>query len=222
MNRERTGTYRAVVVGVSMGGVEALRVLFAGLPRDFALPVLVVEHISPDSDNDPANLFNEPSALRVKEADEGELAVSGTAYLAPANYHLLIERNGRLALSTDPAINFARPSVDVLFESAAEAFGPALIGVILTGAGSDGSAGLKCIKDKGGLAVVQDPTDADADSMPRCALTLVKADHVLPLREIAPLLCRLAEAGRNTSEEKGQGADDVVNLENPLTHPAFK
>ena len=205
MNRECTGTYRAVVVGVSMGGVEALRVLFAGLPRDFPLPILVVEHISPDSDSDPASLYNEQPALRVKEAEEGELAAHGIAYLAPANYHLLIERDGHFALSTDPAVNFARPSVDVLFESAAEAFGPALIGVILTGAGSDGSAGLKRIKDKGGLTIVQDPADADTDSMPRCALTLVKADHVLPLREIAPLLCKLAETGRNTSEEKGQG-----------------
>ncbi len=192
--------YRAVVIGVSMGGVEAIKVLLGGLPRGFALPVFIVHHISPDSGSDLANLFNAHCEIHVKEADEEELFEAGTAYLAPPNYHLLIERDGRLALSADPPVNYARPSADVLFESAADAFGPALIGVVLTGAGSDGSKGLKRIKDQGGCAVVQDPADADTDSMPRSALAAVKADYILPIREIAPLLCRLADAGNRPSD----------------------
>ncbi len=193
--------YGAVVVGVSMGGVEALQVLLAGLPESFPLPILVVHHISPEAGSGLAELFNAHCRLRVKEADEGELALPGTVYLAPANYHLLIERDCRLALSADPPVNFSRPSVDVLFESAAVVFGSALIGIVLTGAGSDGSQGLKRVKDKGGLAIIQDPADAQTENMPRNALAAVKADHVLPLKQIAPLLCRLAHVERNSTAE---------------------
>jgi len=195
------GGYRAVVVGVSMGGVEALQVLFGGLPAHFPLPILVVHHISPNAGSDLANLFNSHTELHVKEADEEELILPGTVYLAPANYHLLIERDCRIALSTDPHVNFSRPSVDVLFESAANVFGPALVGIILTGANSDGSRGLKMIKEKGGLAIIQDPADAQTDNMPRSALAAVKADHVLPLKQIAPLICRLAQVERKISAD---------------------
>jgi two-component system chemotaxis response regulator CheB len=204
MSKESQGQYRVIVVGVSMGGVQALRVLLSGLPKDFPVPLLIVHHISPDAGSDLANMLNALCAIHVKEAEEEETITSKTAYLAPSNYHLLAEKNGTLALSVDAPVNFARPSVDVLFESAAEAFGPGLIGVILTGAGSDGSKGLKRIKDKGGLAVIQDPADADVDSMPRSALAAVKADHVLVLREIAPLLCILAE--RENSKTREQSA----------------
>lgn len=182
-----------------MGGVEALKVLLGGLPPDFSLPLMIVHHTNPDSGGGLAHLLNAHCAVSVKEADEGERPASGTAYLAPPNYHLLVERDGTLALSVDPLVNFARPSVDVLFESAADAFGPGLIGVVMSGAGSDGAKGLKRIKDRGGLAIVQDPTDAEADSMPRSALLEVQADYVLPLREMAGLLCDLADR----TEERG-------------------
>jgi len=191
--------YRAVVIGVSMGGVEALRVLLPGLPKDFPLPILIVHHISPDAGSGLATMLDQLCVIRVKEAEEGEHLASGTAYLAPPNYHVLVEKNGTLALSVDMPVNFARPSVDVLFESAAEAFGPALIGVILTGAGSDGSRGLRSIKDKGGLAIVQDPDDAAADLMPRSALAAVKADYILPLREMARLFCVLTDYESSTT-----------------------
>lgn len=180
-----------------MGGVEALRILFGGLPGDFPLPLIIVHHISPDAGSELPNLLNARCAVHVKEADDGEQLTSGTAYLAPPNYHLLVEKDERLALSVDMPVNFARPSVDVLFESAAAVFGPGLIGVILTGAGSDGAKGLKMIKDKGGLAIIQDPEDAEGNSMPRSAIAAVKADHVLPLKKIAPLLCNLAERKYN-------------------------
>ena len=186
--------FRAIVVGVSMGGVEALRTLLGGLPQGFSLPIIIVHHISPESGSDLAHLLDTCCAIRVKEADEGDVLAPGTAYLAPPNYHLLVERDGTLTLSVDLLVNFARPSIDVLFESAADAFGPNLIGVILSGAGSDGAKGLKIIQDKGGLAIVQDPADAEADPMPRSALAAVRADHVLVLKEIPPLLCSLAAA----------------------------
>ena len=188
----RTGTtYRAMVVGVSTGGVQALRKLLGGLAADFPIPVLIVAHISPDADDGLAVLLDTSCAIRVKEADEGEPAVAGTVYLAPANYHLLVERDGTLALSVDPPVNFARPSVDVLFESAADAFGPALIGVILTGAGYDGSKGITYLQGKRGVAIVQQPGDAEMDAMPLAALQAVKADYVVTLAELPPLLNQL-------------------------------
>ena len=192
MSEPRQQPYRAVAVGVSMGGVEALRILLSGLPADFPLPLLIVHHISAAPGSNLATILNEHSALLVKEADTDEAVTPGTAYLAPPNYHLLVERDETLALSVDPPVNFARPSVDVLFSSAADAFGSGLIGVILTGAGADGSQGLKMVKERGGLAIVQDPAEAEANGMPRSALAAVQADYVLPLRGIGPLLCRLA------------------------------
>lgn len=192
MQKNSVKQYKAVVIGVSTGGVAALKLLLGALPADFALPVLVVTHITPDADDGLAVLLDTLCAIRVKEADEQEPIRPGTVYLAPANYHLLLERGGALALSIDPPVNFARPAVDVLFESAAEVYGPALIGIILTGAGSDGAKGLKRIKEQGGTAIVQDPDDAEMDSMPRAALQLLEADHVTSLREIPGLLMGLA------------------------------
>ena len=193
MEKINIRNFKAVVLGVSTGGVSALKFILGALPADFPIPVLVVTHITPDSDDSLAVLLNTLSAIRVKEADEQETIISGTVYLAPANYHLLVERGGELSLSIDPPVNFARPSVDVLFESAAEAYGSALIGVILTGAGFDGSKGILKIKNNGGVTIVQDPADAEMDSMPRSALQLLKADHVVPLKEIPDLLMRLIQ-----------------------------
>jgi len=180
--------FKAVVIGVSTGGVTALKIILGALPARFPLPILIVSHIAPDSDDCLAVLLDTLCAIRVKEADEQENIVPGTIYLAPANYHLLVERGGTLAFSVDQPVNCARPSVDVLFESAAEAYGAELIGIILTGAGNDGSQGLLKIKNSGGLAIVQDPADAEMDSMPKNALQLLKADHVVPLTEIPTLL----------------------------------
>jgi len=193
MRKSSGRRFKAVVIGVSTGGVSALTKLLGALPAGFPIPVLVVTHITPDSDDALALLLDTRCTIRVKEADEQEVTVPGTAYLAPANYHLLVERGGTLALSIDPPVNFARPSADVLFESAAEVYGAALIGVILTGAGNDGSRGLLKIKNSGGLTIVQDPADAEMDSMPRSALQLQKTDHIVRLKEIPPLLMRLAE-----------------------------
>ena len=188
----RRRRYAAVTIGVSSGGVQALKRLLGQLPAEFPLPILIVQHISPDAGDGMARLLNEYCALQVKEADEQEHVEVGRVYLAPPNYHLLVERDGLMSLAADGYVSYARPSVDVLFESAAAAYGDALIGVVLTGANFDGSRGLKTIKDAGGCAVVQDPTDAEASQMPAAALAATQADHVVPLAQIAELLQRLA------------------------------
>ncbi|MDD2851304.1 MAG: chemotaxis protein CheB [Desulfuromonadaceae bacterium] len=179
------------MVGVSTGGVSALKFLLGALSVDFPVPVLVVTHITPDADDGLAMLLNTLCAIRVKEADELDVLLPGTVYLAPANYHLLVEKCGCLALSIDPPVNFARPSVDVLFVSAAEAFGPELVGIILTGAGNDGSSGLRKIKNCGGVAIVQDPADAEMDAMPKNALSMVTPDYIIRLSELPDLLVNL-------------------------------
>jgi two-component system chemotaxis response regulator CheB len=181
----------AIVIGVSTGGVKALKFLFAALAKDFPLPILVVSHILPEADNGLALLLDSFSSLTVKEADHGELLKPGTVYLAPANYHMLVDNERRIALSVDPHVNFARPSVDVLFESAALEFGDELIGIELTGAGSDGSRGMAMILQHGGITIVQDPLDAEMNCMPVSTLQLITPDFVCLLRDMPDLLQRL-------------------------------
>ncbi|OHC62774.1 MAG: glutamate methylesterase [Rhodocyclales bacterium GWA2_65_20] len=202
-------SFQAVVIGVSTGGLQALQKLLGQLPADFSLPILIVQHIRPDAGSGLAKLLDERCALRVKEADEQDEILPGTVYLAPPNYHLLVERAGFLSLSADPYVSFARPSIDVLFESAAEVFGPDLIGVVLTGANFDGSRGLQAIKQKGGIAIVQDPADAEARQMPQAAIDATAAtgvDHVLALDGMAALLQKLAP-GRATLPHITRGRD---------------
>lgn len=184
--------FQAVVIGVSSGGVDALKRLLPALPADYPLPILIVIHIAPGSGDGLALLLDELSEVRVKEADEGEALQPGVVYFAPANYHLLVERDGRMGLSTDAPVNFARPSIDVLFESAAVCFGSALVAVILTGAAHDGAAGLACVQQQGGCTIVQDPRDAMTDSMPKSALALCQPDHLVTLAELPALLLDVA------------------------------
>jgi two-component system, chemotaxis family, protein-glutamate methylesterase/glutaminase len=182
-----------VAIGVSTGGLRALAAILGALPADFALPLLIVQHVDRDAGGGLAYLLDHRCALRVKEADDQDEIVAGTAYIAPANYHLLVESRERLALSVDPHVSFARPSIDVLFESAADVFGRHLIGIVLTGANFDGSEGLKRVKERGGLAIVQEPDEAEASQMPRAALAATEVDHVVPLDGIGPLLAQLAD-----------------------------
>ena len=183
--------YEAVVIGVSCGGLDALKKIFTSLPADFPLPVLVVQHLHPSQSDEFFSGFQGSCPLNIKTADEKEMIVAGTIYFAPPNYHLLVEKDRTLTLSVDERVNFSRPSVDVLFESAADVFGAGLVGVVLTGANADGADGLRIIKERGGLTVVQDPASAVADYMPRAALDAVSADHVLPLTEVGPFLVGL-------------------------------
>ena len=183
--------YQAVVIGASTGGFSAVGELLAVLPRDINVPIIVVQHLSPYSDDYMAQHLNEKCKIRVKEADEKEKLRPGCAYIAPANYHLLIEKDGTLSLTVELKVNYARPSIDVLFESAADAFGDGLIGVVLTGANSDGSKGLKRIKDTGGLAIVQDPASAQVSEMPKAAIKAVQADFILKIEDIGRKIVEL-------------------------------
>ncbi len=185
--------YRAVVIGVSSGGVQALTSLLGALPAGFSLPIMVVQHIGADAGDGLARLLDLHCRLHVKEADEQDEPAPGTVYLAPPNYHLLVEPDGRLSLSADPPVSYARPSVDVLFESAAEVYGPDLIGIVLTGANHDGNHGLAHIHERGGVTIVQDPADAEAPQMPEAALAATAVDHVVPLAGVVTLLLSLVK-----------------------------
>lgn len=192
--RDKTikGGYDAVVIGVSAGGLAALSAVLPAMDRNLPLAVMVVQHLSPASDDFLVRHLDGISGLTVKEAEDKDRLHPGRVYIAPPNYHLLVERDRTLALSLEQRVNFSRPSVDVLFETASEAYLERLIGVILTGASSDGARGLAAVKKRGGVAVVQDPLTAEADAMPRAALELVEVDHIVPLQDIGALLNRLA------------------------------
>lgn len=189
--------YEAIVIGSSAGGLNALKILFRGLSEGFRIPLIIVQHISADSENYLIQILNDIRVLQVKEADEKEQPMPGMAYLAPPNYHLLLEPDHTFTLTIDERVNYARPSIDVLFETAAEAYKDKLIGIILTGANNDGSRGLKRIKELGGLTIVQDPETAEVESMPRAAIQATVTDHILPLEEIAAFLNSLNELQSN-------------------------
>lgn len=183
--------YQAVVIGASTGGLEAIRTILRDLNKEFPASILIAQHLSPHSDNFMSKYLDEICHIRVKEADEKEKVVPGTAYIAPPNYHLLVERDGTLSLTVGRRENYARPSIDVLFESAAEAFQDKLIGIILTGANRDGSKGLKKVKELGGTAIVQEPDNAEASFMPRAAIEATKVDYILKINEISKKLIEL-------------------------------
>jgi two-component system, chemotaxis family, protein-glutamate methylesterase/glutaminase len=197
--------YEAVVIGVSAGGLQALKVILPFLPESFPVPVAIVQHISEDSDSYLAEYLNRICSITVKEAEDKEFMNPGTAYLAPPGYHLLIEPGHSFSLSVDPRVNYACPSIDILFESAADIFKDKLIGIVLTGANADGSNGLKKIKAFGGLAIVQNPVTAEARYMPQAALDAASPNYVVNLDEIAPLLLQLNDArtgGANDSAHR--------------------
>lgn len=183
--------YEAIVIGASAGGMQALKVILSALPAVFALPLAIVQHINERSDGFMAEYLNQASLLTVKEAEDKEPLQPGVAYLAPPGYHLLIEPDRSFSLSVDARVNYSCPAVDVLFESAAEAFGESLIGVVLTGANSDGAQGLKAIQARGGVAIVQNPETAEAALMPQAALAAVETDYIVELAQIARLLVKL-------------------------------
>lgn len=180
--------FEAIVVGCSWGGMEALTELLGALPDTLCAPILVAQHRLEDSvPSSLAHLLSAHSSLPVGEADDREALEPGKVYLAPAGYHLLVER-GLATLSTAERRNHSRPSVDMLFEAAADAYGPAVIAVILTGANDDGAQGVRAIKHAGGFVVAQDPEDAERREMPDAAITTRCVDRILPLRGIAGLL----------------------------------
>ncbi len=184
--------YKLVVIGASAGGLTAIEKLLAPLPKDFGIPIVIVQHISPDSENYMVTLLNNNLALRVKEADEKEVVKPGTVYIAPPNFHVFIEEDLSITLSVEERVNFSRPSIDVLFETAAISIGNQVVGIVLTGGNQDGAMGLKMIKDRGGLTIVQSAEEAQVAIMPSIAIKTSHPDYVLTLSEISDLLLRVA------------------------------
>jgi two-component system chemotaxis response regulator CheB len=199
---------RIVVIGASAGGLEALRVVAAALPADFAAPIVVVMHMSAESPGILHEIINRAGALRASEVHRSERLRSGHIYVPPTNAHLVIEP-GQVRPTRGPKENRFRPAIDPLFRTAAQVYGPAAIGVILTGNLDDGTAGLWAIKKLGGTAVIQDPRDASFPAMPLSAARHVDVDHSMPLSEIAPLLVRLTAAPRISEgiEDAPRGSD---------------
>jgi two-component system chemotaxis response regulator CheB len=180
-------TYSIVVVGTSWGGLNALRELVGALPADFRIPAVLVQHRHRQSDHLLSTFLQERTRMDVVEVEDKMPIEPGTLFVAPADYHLLIDR-GFFSLSTDPPVRYSRPSIDVTFYSAADAYGASTIGVVLTGANSDGSRGLRRIFDRGGLALVQEPSTAESPTMPSAALRCVPEATVKPIAQIAATL----------------------------------
>ena len=178
----------AVVIGTSAGGVEALLTLLKGLTGLELPSLIVVIHQPADASGVAVELFRDLTLLPVKEAEDKAPVDAGTLYFAPAGYHLLIEKSRTFSLSTEAPVNYSRPSIDVTFESAADAYGKNLAGIVLTGANNDGAAGLKAIQECGGVTIVQDPFTAKFPQMPEAALGLLKPDFLLPLFKIKDFL----------------------------------
>jgi two-component system chemotaxis response regulator CheB len=192
-----------IVIGASAGGIDALRVIAGGLPKDFPASIFVVVHTAPHAPGVLADILDRAGALPASNAVDRERIQPGRFYIAPPDRHLIIEPN-RVRLTRGPKENRFRPAVDPLFRSAAQVYGPRVIGVILTGNLDDGTAGLWAIKQLGGTTIVQDPEGAVAPSMPQSAMRHVRVDHCLPVAEIAPLLVRLT-----TTPVEEEGAFEV-------------
>jgi two-component system chemotaxis response regulator CheB len=183
-------SYSVVAIGTSWGGLAALTRLLGGLPADFAIPVVVVQHRSNDSERLLSQLLQDATDLRVCEIEDKDELTSGTVHLAPANYHVLIEE-GYLSLTVEEPVRFSRPSIDVMLTSAADTYRSAAIGVVLTGANEDGARGLAQIVKRGGRALVQDPKTAEIPIMPEAAIRAVPTAEVLPLNKVASRLIEL-------------------------------
>ncbi len=186
--------YRVVVIGSSLGGLDAVSAVLAALPEGFPVPIVIAQHRAtvPPAEGDLQAIWQRHTSLVVCDAEDKVRIAPGHVYVAPPDYHLMIEARDLLALSTEGPVLWARPSIDVLFETAAEAYGDSVIGVMLTGASADGSQGLRAIRARGGCALVQEPTSAACDVMPRAALAATSVNHVLGLRDLGRVLGALA------------------------------
>jgi two-component system chemotaxis response regulator CheB len=186
-----------IVIGCSLGGMSALQIILSNLTHDFCVPIAVAQHRHKKSNEGLPAYFRRQTDLKVVGAEDKQWIQPGHVYLAPADYHLLIERNGargELSLSVDEAVRHSRPSIDVLFESAADAYKDRVVAVVLTGANDDGSRGAARIKSRGGMVVAQDPEQAEAPTMPRATIQAVQVDRILRLEDIAPFLTEVCQS----------------------------
>ncbi|MBU1262567.1 chemotaxis protein CheB [bacterium] len=232
--------FKIIVIGASKGGLQALKTVLSALPAEFPLPVVVSQHREKEADESLSQLLQKVSALTVVEAEDKQPILPGQIYLAPGNYHLLIEADSRqsavsskqeksplppascllptshchFALSTAEPVEYSRPSIDMLFESAAEVYGEGVIAVILTGMNKDGAQGLAAVKQAGGMAIVQDPRTAEASSMPKAAIAATVVDKILPLEEIGHFLAKIVGGGvkRGGRRQKNKRQEAVSRL----------
>lgn len=184
----REKNFDLIVLGTSAGGIEVIKKILPSLNRNLKIPMLIVIHIAPDGSNLLSEIFSDDTSYRIKEAESGEPLQERTIYFAPADYHLSVESGGTLSLSNEEEVFYSRPSIDVLFESAAFAYGKRTLALLFTGANQDGARGANKVFDRGGTVIVQDPIDADFPTMPESALKLFQPSAVLTLKEIQELL----------------------------------
>lgn len=187
--------YEAVVIGASAGGLATLSGILKGLPVDFRLPLIIIQHRAKDERMLLEEVLQAKCVIRIKQADEKEKIEGGVAYIAPADYHLLIEKDRSFSLTCDEPVNFSRPSIDLLFETAAEVYMNKLIGIILTGASNDGAAGIQAIRRRGGFTIAQDPANATFPVMPRAAINTGSVLTVFTLEEIREFLLDIGKNG---------------------------
>ncbi len=199
MSPPRGVGYDVVVVGTSWGGLAALRTLVGGLPASFVMAVVLVQHRHKDSDHLLRVLLQERTRLPVCEVEDKMPLEHGRVYVAPPDYHTLVEP-GHLALNTDAPVRYSRPSIDVTFQSAADSYAHRTVGIVLTGANADGSDGLRRISDRGGMAIVQDPASAESPQMPAAAVRAVSRARILPLDGIAAFLAALPAGAPERNE----------------------
>lgn len=192
-----------IVMGASSGASTALRAVLAPLPSDFDIPIVIVRHQPPDANDYIIRHLENTCSLPIRFAEEAQYPVGGRIYLAPPGRHVQITPTGCFELLATPEVNFCRPSVDVLFASAATYFGPHLAGVVLTGANADGAAGLKTIKQRGGLTIVQNPKSAEAAAMPKAAIASTPVDYIIWLDQIGPFLWDIQQKALTINIGKG-------------------
>lgn len=186
--------YDVVAIASSAGGVTALSKVLGGLPADFPVPVLVVQHLDPRHETVITEVLGRRTPLRVRLAGQGDVAQAGTVHVAPPDHHLLVGAGGELTLTHSELVHFVRPSADLLFESLAGAYGAQAIACVLTGTGSDGAMGVSAVKSRGGTVIVEDPESAEFRGMPEAAVATGSVDFVLPLAEVAPVIRGLVQA----------------------------
>jgi len=210
--------YSILVVGTSWGGLNALRELVGALPENFGIPAVLVQHRHRQSDHLLSTFLQERTRLEVVEVEDKMPIQSGMLFVAPADYHLLIDR-GFFTLSTDPPVRYSRPSIDVTFYSAADAYAATTVGVVLTGANSDGSRGLRRIFDRGGLALVQDPVTAESPTMPSAAIRCVPGARVQTIAQIAATLAGLTTTGHDEPPSRGAPSERRMDSPHRLSPP---
>jgi two-component system, chemotaxis family, protein-glutamate methylesterase/glutaminase len=211
---------RIVVIGASLSGIDALRKLIGGLPADFPAPILICQHVAAHSPGLLPHILTDAGKLKAIHPRTLQVLEAGIIYVAPPDRHMLVE-HGYVRLSHGPHENFARPAVDPLFRSAAIAYGPAVVGIVLTGQLDDGTAGLLAIKDRGGTTIVQEPSEAAAPSMPTSALRHVPIDHRCGLDEMAKLLTDLARDDPSRVEPE-PGSEALIEAENRIAEGVFR